>query len=60
MWLDLYGMLITKFHCSRDEARDQVPVSEAFALMAFNAERNSLMPMKRLTDGYIAQERFRE
>ena len=51
-------MLVTKFNCSRTEARDEVPLSEAFALMAFAAESDPWIPKKRVSDGYIAQERF--
>jgi hypothetical protein len=48
--------MIRDFHLSRPEVLDQLGLDEAFALQAWNTESNPWCAVRRITDGYVAQE----
>lgn len=48
--------MMRDFHMTLDQARDELPMTQAFALAAFAQEFNPHGPVERDTDGYIAQE----
>jgi hypothetical protein len=52
-------MMIRDFHMRPDYALDQLPICQALALAAFNYEANPYVKLERVSDGYIAQERFK-
>jgi hypothetical protein len=47
------------FHMPLDYVLDELPLNQAFALAAWNTEANPWCPVERVSDGYIAQERYR-
>lgn len=51
--------MIRDFHIPFNVAMDELPLVQAFALAAWNTESNPWSRVDRVTDGYIAQERFR-
>ncbi len=54
------GMLIFKCHMTPEYAQDEFPLVQAFALAAYDQENNPWCAVKRTTDGYIAQERWKD
>jgi hypothetical protein len=47
------------FHMALDYVLDDLPLSQAFALAAWNVEANPWAKVERTSDGYVAQERER-
>ena len=52
--------MMRDFGMSRIEAWDELPLAQAFAYRAWNAENNPWVAVGRTGDGYIAQESERQ
>ncbi len=50
--------MIRDFHFTREFVLYELPLNQAFALMAWSTEMNPWSPVKRVTEGYIARERL--
>lgn len=55
-WLGYVARLASSFPWPLDYILHDLPMSQGFAFIAFNVENNPVVPVQRLTPGYIAQE----